>query len=164
MVRSMTFFNSRMLPGPGYCCRSSAAAGVNPVDWKIRRGDLRPILWLRFPYIPGGDIAGEVVAVGQSATRFKPGDAVVAFVDMKRGGGYAEVAVVKESAAALAQWQQYRKKVEQKQGAYYQAVNAYREYVASLPRPLRLKAPPPARSRWNESRSKYVSLCFSLTG
>ena len=77
------------------------AAAVNPVDWKIRRGELRPILWLRFPYIPGGDIAGEVVAVGPGVTRFKPGDAVVAFVDMKRGGGYAELAVVNESAAAL---------------------------------------------------------------
>ncbi len=77
------------------------AAAVNPVDWKIRRGDLRPILWLRFPYIPGGDIAGEVVAAGPGVTRFQPGDAVVAFVDMKRGGGYAERAVVKESAAAL---------------------------------------------------------------
>ena len=71
------------------------------MDWKIRRGDLRLILWLRFPYIPGGDIAGEVVEVGPGVTRFKPGDAVVAFVDLKRGGGYAELAVVKESAAAL---------------------------------------------------------------
>ena len=33
-------------------------------------------------------------------TRFRPGDAIVAFVDMKRGGGYAELAVVKESATA----------------------------------------------------------------
>jgi NADPH:quinone reductase-like Zn-dependent oxidoreductase len=77
------------------------AAGVNPVDWKIRRGDLRPILWLRFPYIPGGDIAGEVVAVGSGVSRFRPGDPVVAFVDLKQGGGYAELAVVQESAAAL---------------------------------------------------------------
>jgi NADPH:quinone reductase-like Zn-dependent oxidoreductase len=36
------------------------AASVNPVDWKIRDGQLRVVL--KFPYIPGGDIAGEVVA------------------------------------------------------------------------------------------------------
>ena len=59
------------------------------------------ILWLRFPSIPGGDIAGEVVAVGPGVIRFKPGDAVVAFVDLKRGGGYGELAAIKESAAAL---------------------------------------------------------------
>lgn len=77
------------------------AAGVNPVDWKIRRGDLRMFLRIKFPYIPGGDIAGEVVAIGPGVTRFKPGDEVVAFVEMARGGGYAELAVVKESATAL---------------------------------------------------------------
>jgi NADPH:quinone reductase-like Zn-dependent oxidoreductase len=77
------------------------AAAVNPVDWKIRRGALRLILRLRFPYIPGGDIAGEVIDVGTGVNRFKPGDAVVAFVDIKRGGGYAELAIVRESAAAL---------------------------------------------------------------
>ncbi|MGP0069718.1 MAG: NAD(P)-dependent alcohol dehydrogenase [Isosphaeraceae bacterium] len=87
-------------PSAGEILVKVHASGVNPVDRKIRRGDLRLILWLRFPYIPGGDIAGEVVAVGPGVTRFKPGDAVVAFVDLKRGGGYAELAVVKESAAA----------------------------------------------------------------
>jgi NADPH:quinone reductase-like Zn-dependent oxidoreductase len=76
------------------------AAGVNPVDWKIRSGELRMLLWLSFPHIPGGDVAGEVVEVGTGVSRFKPGDEVVAFVDMRRGGGYAELAVVKESAAA----------------------------------------------------------------
>jgi NADPH:quinone reductase-like Zn-dependent oxidoreductase len=77
------------------------AAAVNPVDWKIRRGELRLFVRLRFPYIPGGDIAGEVVGVGPGASRFQPGEAVVAFVDPRRGGGYAELAAVKESAAAL---------------------------------------------------------------
>ena len=87
-------------PGAGEILVRVRAAGVNPVDWKIRRGDLRMVLWLSFPYIPGGDIAGEVVDVGAGVTRFRPGEAIVAFVDMKRGGGYAELAVVKESATA----------------------------------------------------------------
>jgi NADPH:quinone reductase-like Zn-dependent oxidoreductase len=77
------------------------AAGVNPVDWKIRRGDLRIFLWIGFPYIPGGEVAGEVVEVGPGVTRFRQGDRVVAFVDPLRGGGYAERALVKESSAAL---------------------------------------------------------------
>jgi NADPH:quinone reductase-like Zn-dependent oxidoreductase len=77
------------------------AAGVNPVDWKIRQGQLRFILRPKFPYVPGGDIAGEVVTVGAEAGQFKSGDPVVAFVDFRRGGGYAEFATVKKTAVAL---------------------------------------------------------------
>jgi NADPH:quinone reductase-like Zn-dependent oxidoreductase len=69
------------------------------VDRKIREGQLRLFLPIRFPYIPGGDVAGEVVSVGANVTRFKPGDPVVGFVDLRRGGGYAELAVVRESSA-----------------------------------------------------------------
>jgi NADPH:quinone reductase-like Zn-dependent oxidoreductase len=87
-------------PGAGEIMVRVRAAGVNPVDWKIRRGDLRLVLRIGFPYIPGGDIAGEVVEVGAGVTRFRAGDAVVAFLDMKQGGGYAELAVAKEAAAA----------------------------------------------------------------
>jgi len=87
-------------PGAGQLLVKVKAAGVNPVDWKIRSGDLRLFLWISFPYIPGGDVAGEVVEVGAGVSRFKPGDAIVAFVDLKHGGGYAGLAVVKESAAA----------------------------------------------------------------
>ncbi len=88
-------------PGAGEIVVRVHGAGVNPVDWKIRQGHLRLFLRLRFPYVPGCDVAGEVVEAGTGATRFKPGDAVVAFVDPARGGGYAELAVVSESAAAL---------------------------------------------------------------
>jgi len=77
------------------------AAGVNPVDWKIRQGQLRFILRPKFPFIPGGDIAGEVVSTGPEATEFKTGDPVVGFVELKRGGGYAELAVAKKTAVAL---------------------------------------------------------------
>ena len=88
-------------PGAGEILVRVHAAGVNPVDWKIRRGDLRMVLRVGFPYIPGGDVAGEVVDIGPGVTRFRPGNAIVAFVDVKPGGGYAELAVVKESAVAL---------------------------------------------------------------
>ena len=61
------------------------AAGVNPVDWKIRQGQLRFIVRPNFRFIPGGDIAGEVVSAGPEVTEFKAGDPVVGFVDLKRG-------------------------------------------------------------------------------
>jgi NADPH:quinone reductase-like Zn-dependent oxidoreductase len=77
------------------------AAGVNPVGWKIRQGQLRFILRPKFPFVPGGEIAGEVISTGPEATEFKTGDPVVGFVDLKRGGGYAELAVAKKTAIAL---------------------------------------------------------------
>lgn len=77
------------------------AAAVNPVDWKICQGHLRFILRVNFPYIPGGDIAGEVVTAGAGAAPFKSGDAVAGFLDLRRGGGYAELAVAKAKAIAL---------------------------------------------------------------
>jgi NADPH:quinone reductase-like Zn-dependent oxidoreductase len=76
------------------------AAGVNPVDWKIRSGMLKLVLRFRFPFIPGFDISGDVAEVGSQVTRFKPGDAVFAMLGPPRGGGYAELAVAAESAVA----------------------------------------------------------------
>ena len=43
------------------------AAGVNPIDWKLRRGMLRPVLRLRFPFVLGCDAAGEVERVGRAS-------------------------------------------------------------------------------------------------
>jgi hypothetical protein len=47
------------------------AAGVNPLHWKIRQGQLRLFVRLRFSYVLGSDIAGEVVSVGVRANKFK---------------------------------------------------------------------------------------------
>lgn len=75
------------------------AAGINPVDCKMRAMRVRPP-WQRFPVIPGSDLAGEVVRVGASVTRFQPGDAVYAMLSPFTGGAYAEFAAVPEGQAA----------------------------------------------------------------
>lgn len=72
------------------------AAGVNPIDWKIRKG---PGLGNRLPYIPGFDVSGVVEHAGTSITRFKIGDPVFAMLDLRRGGGYAQYTIVRESEA-----------------------------------------------------------------
>ena len=48
------------------------AAGVNPVDWKIRQGQLRFILRPKFPFVPGGDIAGESSRPGLKPLSSRP--------------------------------------------------------------------------------------------
>ena len=87
-------------PAAGEVLVRVRAAGVNPVDWKVCEGRLWPLLRLRFPYIPGTDIAGEVVAAGRGVARLKPGDRVFGFTSVKRGGGYAELAVADEATLA----------------------------------------------------------------
>ena len=67
------------------------AAGVNPIDYRIRRGDIKWLLSGHFPRIPGYDVSG-VVVQEQSNGRFAVGDRVFAFLDNKYGGGYAEYA------------------------------------------------------------------------
>ncbi|EXB84482.1 Putative quinone-oxidoreductase-like protein [Morus notabilis] len=52
------------------------AAAVNPFDWKIQKG-VRPFYPRKFPHIPGTDVAGEVVEVGQGVKNFKAGDKVL---------------------------------------------------------------------------------------
>jgi NADPH:quinone reductase-like Zn-dependent oxidoreductase len=51
--------------------------------------------------IPVSDNLGDVAKVGAGVARFKPSDAVVAFIDLKRAAGYFELAVGQESVAAL---------------------------------------------------------------
>ncbi|MFA5110176.1 MAG: NADP-dependent oxidoreductase [Desulfobaccales bacterium] len=66
------------------------AAGVNPIDWKVRAGHLKEWLHHRLPLIPGWDVSGIVEAVGPDVTAFKSGDAVYGMLDFGRNGAYAE--------------------------------------------------------------------------
>ncbi|HXZ25748.1 MAG TPA: NAD(P)-dependent alcohol dehydrogenase [Nitrospiria bacterium] len=77
------------------------ATSVNPVDWKFRRG-APSIPFLPMPRIPGVDVAGEIVRVGPTVTRFRAGDAVYAMLSPFAGGGCAEYAAVPERSAARA--------------------------------------------------------------
>ncbi|GAV78211.1 ADH_N domain-containing protein/ADH_zinc_N_2 domain-containing protein [Cephalotus follicularis] len=76
------------------------ATSLNPVDWKIQKGVMRPFIPGKFPYIPSTDVAGEIVDVGPGVQKFKAGDKVVAILSHVNGGGLAEFAVAKESLTA----------------------------------------------------------------
>ncbi|KAK1428505.1 hypothetical protein QVD17_17340 [Tagetes erecta] len=74
------------------------AASINPIDWRMQWGMIRPILPRKFPFIPVGDVAGEVVDVGVGVKNFKAGDKIVSILGAGTGGGLAEYAVAKESS------------------------------------------------------------------
>lgn len=85
-------------PGDGEMLVRVYAAGVNPVDWKLRAGGMGGMVEL--PYTPGFDVSGVVERVGPGVTKFEPDDEVFAMLDLRRGGGYAEYAIVREDEAA----------------------------------------------------------------
>ncbi|EOR95420.1 putative NADPH:quinone reductase (alcohol dehydrogenase superfamily) [Arcticibacter svalbardensis MN12-7] len=55
-----------------------AATTVNPFEIKIRSGSMKQQIPVHFPFIPGGDVAGTVEAIGDQVTRINVGDKVFA--------------------------------------------------------------------------------------
>ena len=83
------------LPGPGEILIKVGGAGVNRPDIMQRRGQYPPPPGAPVE-IPGLEVAGEVVARGEGASRFALGDLVCALLP---GAGYAEYAKVDETNA-----------------------------------------------------------------
>jgi len=82
-------------PKPNEILVAVHAAGVNPVDWKIREGIVRTTL----PMIMGFDFSGVVESVGSEVTKYRSGDAV--FGQLADGSGsYAEHALTMEQYIA----------------------------------------------------------------
>jgi NADPH:quinone reductase-like Zn-dependent oxidoreductase len=63
-------------PAPTEVLVRVAAAGVNPVDWKVREEPWLPDLMGEPPFVLGWDVAGVVEEIGYGVTRFAPGDRV----------------------------------------------------------------------------------------
>src|SRR5436309_15739497 len=74
------------------------AAGVNPIDWKVRQGLRKHLVSMQFPYIPGMEIAGIVEEVGPDVTTLQIGQAVYG---RSTTGAYAEYAVASPKMLAL---------------------------------------------------------------
>ncbi|MEV4465774.1 NADP-dependent oxidoreductase [Micromonospora echinofusca] len=88
--------------GPDTVLVRVRAAGVNPVDWKVREGHLSGAIPGHFPLVPGWDAAGVVEAVGPAVTGFAVGDEVVGYVrrDHVQYGTYAELVPAPERTLA----------------------------------------------------------------
>lgn len=67
-------------PGKGEVLVRMEASSVNPVDWRIQDGIAKHLLPRHFPFVPGTDVAAEVVTLGPSVTGFNPGDKVITYL------------------------------------------------------------------------------------
>lgn len=78
------------------------AAGVNPVDWKLRAGRMQKVMPLPLPFTLGGDFSGVVEEAGAAAAVFRAGDEVYGQGPVTRGGSgsFAERLLVKAGTAA----------------------------------------------------------------
>ncbi|WP_405928816.1 NADP-dependent oxidoreductase [Streptomyces griseus] len=84
-------------PGPGQVRVAVRAAGVNPLDHKIRNGWMEGVFPTPLPATPGAEFAGVVQETGEGVTAFAPGDEVLGW---SATGSYATEALA--GAAALA--------------------------------------------------------------
>lgn len=82
------------IPGRGEILVHISAAGVNPVDWKMRDSPGRRHL----PFILGQDFAGVVSSLGEGVTKYREGDRI--FGIARDHGAYAEYTVVPEDDPA----------------------------------------------------------------
>src|SRR5689334_20402249 len=76
------------------------AASLNPLDFKIRQGRLRPLMRPPLPITLGCDVAGVVVGVGPAVTRCRVGDEVYARLEKARMGGLAARVAADEAVVA----------------------------------------------------------------
>ncbi|MEU8718664.1 NADP-dependent oxidoreductase [Streptomyces sp. NPDC048663] len=89
-------------PGPCEVRIRVTAASVNPLDWKVRSGDLREVLPVDLPAVPGRDAAGVVDAFGEGVQGVSIGERVFGLGGLT--GATAELAVLSAWAATPKTW------------------------------------------------------------
>ena len=89
-------------PGPGELRLRVEAASLNPIDYKLIRGDLRAILPQRFPFTPGFDACGLVDQLGEGVAGFALGQRVFVRASRDTLGAFAQYSVQPAAIVAAA--------------------------------------------------------------
>jgi len=87
--------------GKGQILVKVKAASVNPMDWKIRRGEMKLLSGFRFPRGLGHDFADVVEAIGPGVERFQVGNEVFGMTAIRQAGTFAEYVVADEKNVGL---------------------------------------------------------------
>ena len=81
-------------PGPFEMLVEVEAASLNPLDLKMISGEMSKMMPVSFPFVPGNDVCGHVIAIGSAVKQYKLHDRVVAFTP--RSGAMAKYAICTE--------------------------------------------------------------------
>jgi len=92
----------RPVPGPRQVLVEVAATSFNPVDAGIRGGYLAEVYAIEFPHIPGVDVSGTIVEIGEGVDGWNIGDDVVAFLPLDADGAAAQFALAPAESLAAA--------------------------------------------------------------
>ncbi len=87
---------------PGEVKIKALASSINPIDFKVRRGDLKLIIRKNFPIVLGHDFAGEVVELGSAHSSFTLGQKVYGMNSASAMGAYAGHVTLHEDRLAPA--------------------------------------------------------------
>ncbi|KAG8391702.1 hypothetical protein BUALT_Bualt01G0214700 [Buddleja alternifolia] len=93
-------------PQPNQLLIQVLAAALNPIDFKLRQN---PLALLDFPFVPGCDMAGVIVAKGDDVSKFDVGASVYGNIQhfkseswkLKQLGSLAQLIVVEEDLVAI---------------------------------------------------------------
>jgi alcohol dehydrogenase len=80
------------------------AAGINPIDWKIREGYMKQVISLQFPSTLGMDFSGIIKQIGEDiSSNYKQGDEIYGQASVTNGGSgaFAEIALTNIENIAL---------------------------------------------------------------
>ncbi|GAB3605544.1 hypothetical protein GCM10027413_09530 [Conyzicola nivalis] len=94
-------------PGPDEIVVRNHAVAINPLDWILQEVGNIIYPWIRYPFVVGSDVAGQVVEVGAAVTRFAVGDRVLGFAtgtdkdeNTSAAGAFQSYSVVRERLAS----------------------------------------------------------------
>lgn len=87
-------------PAEGEVGVSVKFAAINPIDWKLRIGQMKIVTGRKFPRAMGMDFSGTVASIGAGVIRFKVGDPVFGLARFKESGAFGQAVITKEAFLA----------------------------------------------------------------
>lgn len=77
------------------------AVSINPIDWKVRNGEMKLFIDKKFPKGLGSDFSGIVESIGSNESKFKKGDEVFGWLSYQMAGSVAEYCIADENMTAF---------------------------------------------------------------
>ncbi|KAI0842743.1 GroES-like protein [Hypoxylon sp. FL0890] len=137
-------------PKAGEIVVQNAAVAINPVDWIKQQAGNAIMGYIKYPFILGGDVAGQVVQIGPNVERFRVGDRVIAQAaaaapasNNPAEGAFQHYTVIREHlASVIPDWMSYEQAVVLPLALLTAACGLFHQDFLALDPPTVPAAPP----------------------